>query len=229
MQEILGHQFADREVLLLSLTHSSYSNEQASLGVECRDNERLEYLGDAVLGLVVAEALMDIFPHACEGKLSQWRSHLVSRQTLSELAGSLKLGEYLRLGKGERRSGGGRKTSILAAAFEAVVGALYLDGGVEAAAQFIQSSYSNLLSCLKEGNGYVSSMTDCKTYLQECTQEKFRTTPVYRLVDTWGLEHQKMFRVELRVGDEVVSVGEGKSKKSAEQEAAGRALKDLGF
>lgn len=229
MQKVLGHQFRDPQILLQALTHSSYSNELLNSGAASSplpDNERLEFLGDAVIGLVVANQLMDRFPQACEGMLSRWRSSLVSRKTLAELSAVLGLGDYLLLGRGERRTGGAEKRSILAAAIEALVGALYLDAGLGGAAVFLAQVYRPLFDELASGQPPPS---DNKTHLQERTQSRFKSTPIYRLVDAWGPEHQKTFRVEILVDGKVVATGEGRSKKDAEQRAACLALECLGF
>lgn len=231
VERLVGHAFRDRALLLQSLTHSSYSNENATSAAHAfpQDNERLEFLGDAVIGLVVAQILMDRFPDACEGKLSRWRSSLVSRKTLAEIAIELNLGDYLRLGRGERRTGGAEKRSILAAGLEAVVGALYLDGGLERASAFLSRIYAPWFGSLGNGDESVFKMLDKKTHLQEKTQSQYKTTPVYRLVDVWGLEHEKHFRVEILIGERVVARGDGRSKKEAEQNAASLALETLGF
>lgn len=229
METLLAHQFRNRSVLVQALTHSSYSNELMNLSGTPEvlpDNERLEFLGDAVIGLVVANQLMNRFPQACEGMLSRWRSSLVSRKTLAEIAATLGLGDHLLLGRGERRTGGAEKRSILAAALEALVGALYLDGGLSGAERFLAAVYAPLFEQLASGDPPPS---DNKTFLQERTQSRFKTTPVYRLVDAWGPEHQKTFRVEIVIDGKVVATGEGRSKKEAEQRAACLALESLGF
>lgn len=191
---------------------------------EIPDNERLEFLGDAVIGLAVARQLMELFPEASEGKLSRWRSSLVSRKTLAEIAIELRLGDYLMLGRGERRTGGAEKRSILAAALEALVGAVYLDGGIDAAAGFLNRIYRNWFDSLLSGDDHSLRMLDRKTSLQEKTQQLYRTTPEYRLVGSWGAEHEKHFRVEILIAGQVVATGDGRSKKEAEQQAASAAL-----
>ena len=229
VQSLVGHEFRDPALLLRSLTHSSYSNEKAILSTGVEDNERLEFLGDAVIGLVVAESLMARYPSASEGKLSRWRSNLVSRRTLAELATKLDLGSYLRLGRGEKQTGGAEKTSILAGGFEAVVGAMYLDGGIHCARQFLAQIFEPLVEGFADENNPGSRYLDKKTALQEKTQSVYRLTPTYRLVDSWGLEHEKNFRVEILLGDSVVADGQGRSKKEAEQEAAKNAIEKLGI
>jgi len=229
VEGLVGHTFADRNLLFRALTHSSYSNERAAISGAPDDNERLEFLGDAVIGLVVAEALMARYPSATEGKLSRWRSNLVSRRTLAELALKLNLGNYLRLGRGEKQTGGAEKTSILAGGFEAIVGAVYLDGGLEPIRKFLVELFTELFENFSEESGTHARYLDKKTALQEKTQSLYRKTPTYRLVNTWGLEHEKNFKVEILLGENVVADGEGRSKKEAEQEAARNALSKLGL
>lgn len=228
----MGYEFRQPGLLLQSLTHSSFSNERSVGGTACdlpKDNERLEFLGDAVIGLIVAEILMGRFPDACEGKLSRWRSSLVSRKTLAEISATINLGDYLLLGRGERRTGGAEKRSILAGGLEAVVGALYLDGGVGAASDFLERLYAPWLGSLGDGENAIFKTLDKKTHLQEKTQSVYKTTPIYRLVEVWGLEHEKNFRVEILIGEKVVAHGDGRSKKEAEQNAASVALLALGI
>jgi ribonuclease III len=229
---MVGYEFADSELLLQSLTHSSYSNEAAclqALAAPLPDNERLEFLGDAVIGLVIAKALMELFPNASEGKLSRWRSSLVSRKTLAELAMELKLGDYILLGRGEKQTGGAEKRSILAAVLEALIGSLYLDGGMEKATNFLMAIYRPLLADLERGDESFFRLMDKKTHLQERTQSLFKAAPLYRLVEAWGPEHEKFFRVEIIIEGRVIARGDGRSKKDAEQQAASLALEVLGF
>lgn len=235
METLVAYSFSSKELLALALTHSSYSNEQAVTGPRAAapdapaDNERLEFLGDAVIGLVVAQLLMDRFPQACEGKLSRWRSNLVSRKTLAEIAADLDIGGCLLLGRGEKRTGGAEKRSILAAGLEAIVGALYLDGGMPPVWAFLSKIYATWLESLGDGDDTMLRMLDKKTHLQEKTQSLYKTTPVYRLVEVWGLEHEKNFKVEILIADKVIATGSGRSKKEAEQAAAHQALETLGF
>ncbi len=227
VEALLGHSFVHPELLREALTHSSYSNEKANQETEVlKDNERLEFLGDAVIGLVVGQLLMQRFPGANEGWLSKWRSSLVSRKTLADLAIELKLGEHLLLGRGERRSGGAEKTSILASGFEALVGAMYLDGGIEPAGKFLERLYERLIGGLTVGG---RDMMDKKTHLQEKTQSLYRVIPEYRVIDSWGREHEKIFRIEIWIQGKAIAVAEGRSKKEAEQAAASIALEILEF
>lgn len=230
-QSKLGHSFKQVEILVQALTHSSFFNEKNSSKTEVKaDNERLEFLGDAVIGLVIAQSLMERFPRASEGKLSRWRSSLVSRKTLAEIALSLGMNDWVLLGRGERQSGGAVKVSILAGVFEAVVGALYLDAGLKTANMFLREVYEPWLTALTElKESEARKLFDMKTHLQERTQEMYRTVPSYQLVDSWGPEHEKIFKVEIRISGRSVALGEGRSKKEAEQKAAHAALEVLGF
>lgn len=228
----MGHSFSQGDLLFQSLTHSSYSNEHSlndSVRPPLPDNERLEFFGDAVIGLVVARELMERFPDACEGRLSRWRSSLVSRKSLADLALQLGFSDCILLGKGELRTGGAEKKSILAGTFEAVVGALYLDAGIDTVTAFLARIYAPYFEVLAKGDERHVRVMDKKTHLQERTQFLYKTTPVYRLVESWGLEHEKHFRVEIEIDGKIVANGDGRSKKDAEQTAAGAALEVLGF
>jgi ribonuclease III len=230
-QSQLSHQFQKPELLLQALTHSSFFNERQTKKEEFRaDNERLEFLGDAVIGLVIAQSLMEQFPKASEGKLSRWRSSLVSRKTLAEIALSLGMNDWLLLGRGERQTGGAVKVSILAGVFEAVVGAFYLDAGLEKIGHFLKQAYQPWLIALTElKDSEARKLFDMKTHLQEKTQEIYRSVPAYQLVESWGPEHEKTFKVEIQIVGKHVAFGEGRSKKEAEQKAAQLALEILGF
>lgn len=222
LEEAIGHRFADRRRLLEALTHRSFANEQpdsASL-----DNERLEFLGDAVLGLVVSELLFDRHPALDEGQLSRARAFLVSAANLVVHAGQLELGEYLQLGRGEEKSGGRQKAALLVDAFEALIGALYLDGGLDAVRRFLDNRIGDQISSVRI-NGY--DLKDSKSILQERLHTLEGGEVEYRLVGESGPDHQKTFHVEARVGGDAVSEGTGPTKKSAEQAAAMHALEAL--
>lgn len=225
VETTLGHPFFDRALLLEALTHSSFRNEQGSI----KDNERLEFLGDAVIGLIIGERLWTMFPESSEGQLSRWRSQLVSRKSLADLSKTAGMGDWILLGKGEVRSGGADKKSILAGVFESVMGALYLDGGLEKVRNFLLKVYSPSFECLSEDDVTYRKELDQKTFLQEVTQSRHGTTPLYRIVDVWGLEHEKHFRVEIEIAGQVIAQGEGRSKKEAEQRAAQTALETYGL
>lgn len=214
----LGYRFRHPELLEAALTHRSFAHEQG------RDDhyERLEFLGDAVLGLAAAEWLYRRYPDLPEGELSKLKGHLVSRPVLARHARGLELGRELRLGVGEERSGGRRKASLLADVFEAVLGAVYLDAGLEEAVALARPL---LEDGLERRSGHLHD--DPKTVLQEAVQARGWGLPEYELVKESGPDHAKTFTVECRLQGEAAGVGEGRSKKIAEQEAAAEALDGL--
>ena len=221
LQERLGYKFSQPAYLLQALTHSSYAWERGR--EEMKDNEQLEFLGDAVLELVVRDHLIQRFPDLPEGELSKLRSALVNKRTLAAVARALELSNHLLLGKGEEMTKGRSKTSILADAYEAVVAAIFLDGGLEAAKRALQHHYLPQVSeILREGY-----FEDYKTRLQELVQGRFKTTPVYRLRHEGGQDHDKIFEFELLIGGRVLGTGVGRTKKEAEQKAAQKALEAL--
>jgi len=217
----LGYSFSDRTLLLQALIHSSWAAENSLPAV--KNNERLEFLGDAVLDLAVGAALYNRFVEMREGDLSRLRSGLVNAAHLALMAGELALGEFLFLGKGEDSSQGREKPSILACSYEAVVGAIFLDGGHVAAESFVEKHFSSHLDTGKE----VMLRRDAKSCLQEESQERFNVTPVYRLENEEGPDHAKFFTVSVRIGEQVLANGSGPSKKEAEQQAAAMALRDF--
>jgi ribonuclease III len=212
----LGYRFQNRDLLASALTHRSYANEHPDLGRP--DNEKLEFLGDAVLDLVIGHMLMERYPEAREGELSVTRSQVVSEAGLTEVADELHLGEFLFLGKGEQRSGGRDKPSLLSDAVEAVVAAVYLDGGFEQAWELVARLFPSRLANV-ELTGYY----DHKTRLQERAQELLRETPVYEVIEERGPDHAKIFVVVVRLRGRELSRAEGRSKKQAEQHAAAAA------
>lgn len=218
LAEAVEYQFRNDELALLALTHKSYANENLSA---TEDNQRLEFLGDAVLGLVVAEALMERLPTAPEGQLTPMRAALVKESTLADIARRIKLGDLLRLGKGEEMNNGRDRSSILADAVEAVVGAVYLDGGYAASREAVLELLGDLLDQVAFG----AYPDDPKTALQEILQANSANVPRYRVVDEEGPDHAKVFEVEISVDDKVLARGRGRSKKQAEKDAARRALK----
>lgn len=213
-QEALGYRFRDPLLLRRCLTHVSCGGADAH-------NETLEFLGDAVLGLAVSDLLMRRFPQGNEGDLSRMRASLVNRRRLAEKARRLRVGAVLRLGKGEERSGGRRKDSILAASFEAVLGGIYREGGYEVVRRVVESCFAADLDHTGLG------LDDYKTRLQEVSQRLYRVLPAYRLVRQTGPSHDKCFETEIRVGSRLVGQGAGRSKKQSEQEAARQALDSL--
>ncbi|MEM9492127.1 MAG: ribonuclease III [Myxococcota bacterium] len=216
LEEVLGHRFGDRELLLTALTHRSYANENGGSGRT--DNEKLEFLGDAVLDLTVGHMLMERYPKLREGQLSVTRSQVVSEDGLSDLARELGLGDWLYLGKGEHRSGGRFKRSILADAMEAVIAAVYLDGGFTAAWQLVARLFEDSLANVEKTGFY-----DFKTRLQELAQARLKATPVYRVVDDSGPDHAKTFEVCVELAGREWGRARGPSKKRAEQLAAANA------
>lgn len=216
LQKELGYAFSDGDILLRALTHVSYARGNAG-----GHNETLEFLGDAVLDLAVSDLLMRRFPDKTEGDLSKMRAALVNAAALAGKAARLDLGASLRMGKGEERSGGRKKTSILSGAFEALVGAIYWDGGYEAARRIIEKYFLQEIGEKKLGQH------DYKTRLQEISQMLFHEPPVYKLVGEMGPDHEKRFVTEIIVGGKMLGRGQGRSKKQAEQEAAGKALDGL--
>lgn len=238
MVEALNYTFARPELLDLALTHSSHAREQdAAQPTETSrvgDNEQLEFLGDAVLSLVTTEELFQRFPHYREGTLSKLRAHLVSEKHLIRVAQQLELGSYLQLGRGEEKSGGRSKTALLVDAFEAVLGALYLDGGMDVARRFVLHHVVAPELAHLAANGSGLPLTDYKSSLQEKLQASGRPQPCYMLVKEHGPEHNKTFTVEARLQaqgsatkPEFVGLAQGSTKKNAEQEAARQVLEYL--
>lgn len=221
LQEQIGYFFSDPGLLDMALTHRSFINENVAFRL--RDNERLEFLGDAVLDLCISDLLMRRYPDFNEGKLSRMRSVLVNEFPLAELGRKYSLGEYLRLGRGEEVSGGRAKTSILANAFEALVAAIYLDGGFDLTLSMMERIFEPML---EQGESEML-FRDFKTQLQEVSQEIFKTIPKYSLIDERGPDHDKTFVVQLAISNRILTTGTGKSKKEAEQAAARRALQEL--
>jgi len=221
LSEVLGYTFSNIDLLDLSLTHGSYANENPGLVRE--DNERLEFLGDAVLQLCISDLLMERFPGYTEGQLSKVRALMVNEQTLAEVARRYRIGEFMLLGRGEENSEGRKKDSILGDAFESIIGAIFLDGGYGASLSFIRLALQSLSDEWSRKPLY----RDYKSLLQEASQSRFREIPHYRIVNTSGPDHDKIFEVELTIGDIVSTRGTGKSKKEAGQDAAREALQKL--
>jgi ribonuclease III len=217
----LGYRFKQPGLLLQAFRHASYVNEQSDPNLE--DNERLEFLGDAVLDLAVSHILMELFQDAEEGDLSKYRALVVDEGGLYQVALSLELGDLLHLGKGEAQGHGREKPSILANATEALIGALYLDAGFERAKKIIYRLFSPLL----ERVGTAEMVNDFKSLLQEYTQQTHKTLPKYRFLEESGPAHDKTFKVVLTLKGHVLAEGEGKSKKEAEQNAAREAFSCL--
>ncbi|HXX73569.1 MAG TPA: ribonuclease III [Nitrospiraceae bacterium] len=221
LQATLGYRFQDQALLDEALTHKSYVNEQK--GVACQDNERLEFLGDAVLSLVISEYLASRLPESTEGALSKLKAQLVSESSLERVARRLQLGGYLKLGRGEELSRGREKSSLLADAVEAILAAVYLDGGFEASRRVTLHIFAAEVSQVGL-RGHNAGAEDYKTQFQEWCQKRHDTLPRYKTIRESGPDHDKCFDVEVTILGEVVGVGSGRSKKEAEQQAAKQAL-----
>jgi ribonuclease-3 len=222
LQRAIDYRFRDRGLLEHAMTHTSRANEDVSGGVV--DNESLEFLGDAVLGLVIADLLFREFPGSSEGEKSKMKAALVSTGALARQAERLQLGDHLLLGRGEEKTGGRRKQALLADGYEALIAAIYLDGGFEQVRAFIVREFAPLVAEVREGS---LSGQDHKSALQELLQSDDRPLPEYRLAGTLGPDHRKQFRVEVIVNGDAIAEGVGPSKKEAEQEAARRAIEKL--
>ncbi len=227
IENSLHYHFKDPEGLRLALSHKSHANEGRKRGLNKDEfvrvhNERLEFLGDAVLGLVISDLLSEKFPQADEGKLSKMRSSLVKEDTLARIARTLSLGRHILLGKGEESSNGRDKDSILSSTYEAVLGAIYLDGGLSAVMETARAHFHPFI----EGGELPSLQQDTKTLLQEFCQARFRKSPAYKVVSEVGPDHEKLFEVMVAMGD-FKRYGKGRNKKEAEQTAAGFLLESL--
>lgn len=220
-EDKIGYHYTNKKLMIEALTHSSYSNEGKKNG---KDNERLEFLGDSILSLVVAENLFTNYKHLPEGELTKLRASLVCEKSLFEFAQKIDLGDYLLVGKGEEHTGGRERPSILSDAFEAVIASIYLDGGYEQAKKFVLGFVPKNLDT-KSSN----VLSDFKTALQEIVQKNKEEKIEYVLIEESGPDHNKSFMVEVRLNSNVIGVGNGKSKKQAEQLAAKEALKLMGY
>jgi ribonuclease-3 len=218
LEDRLGVRFQNPALLEEALVHSSYVNENPQLHLQ--SNERLEFLGDAVLGLVVADELFEAYPKLDEGKLTELRTHLVRRDTLAKAAQRLRLGHDLRLGRGEEGGGGRARPTNLAHAYEAVVGAIFLDSGLEAARGFVNRSLQPEMETVADR----AFPSDPKSRLQEVSQARFQTTPQYNLLKAEGPDHARRFTIEVLINNEQWGRGRGRSKQDAEKEAAAEAL-----
>ncbi|MFH0846535.1 MAG: ribonuclease III [Chloroflexota bacterium] len=216
LEQTIGVTFKNPALLRQALTHDSYTNENPAF----LSNERLEFLGDAILGFVIAERLYQKQEDAGEGELTRMRAGIISRESLARVAETLSLGDYLFLGKGEADSGGRHKGANLAGALESLIAAVFLDRGLEVARELVVRLFGEALSRGREESDY-------KSRLQELVQAQGEAAPAYRLVSTDGPDHARLFTVEVVVGDRVLAWGVGKSKKSAETEAAREALVKL--
>ena len=215
LQQKIDYQFKDENLLFTALTHSSYANEHKLHKIH--HNERLEFLGDAVLEVVSSDFLFKNFPDMAEGQMSKKRASLVCEPTLAYCARQIGLGKYLMLGKGEDMGGGRNRDSILSDALEAVIGSIYLDGGIEQAGSFIMTHVLNDIE-------HKAMFQDSKTILQELLQKDHKDPITYEVVDMTGPEHNRMFVMQVKLGDRVIGKGSGRTKQAAGQEAAYHAI-----
>ncbi len=218
LSERLGAEFGDLSLLSRALTHRSYLNENTDSSLE--DNERLEFLGDAVIDFIVAGYLYNRYPELDEGELTALRAALVRAETLAQFARAVDLGRYLRLGYGEEESGGRDRTPLLCATFEAVIGAIYLDRGLERTRPIVEGYVEPMLEHIRAGD----LQKDPKSEFQVWAQARFNVTPHYRVIDSEGPDHAKTFTVRVLVGDEAWGEGRGRSKQAAAQAAAAEAM-----
>lgn len=223
LEQKIGYVFKQKGLLTEALTHRSFRNERGN--EQSKDNEKLEFLGDAVVDLALSNILYRRFPNDNEGALSKKRASLVNEDALSDLALQLQIEKFLRLGKGERQSGGLKKPRLLASALEGVFGAMFLDSNYEEVEKFVIQLFESKISEMSLEVDYES---DYKTRLQERIQEMYRITPVYVVDEETGPDHDKVFCVSVKMGDKVLAQGTGKSKKTADQSAARIALENLG-
>ena len=221
LQEKLHYVFRDMDLLSTALTHRSYTHENPQPVTD--DNERLEFLGDAVLGLCVSDLLMKKHPGFDEGTLSKMRSLMVNEKPLADLAGKLALGDCLLLGRGEELSGGRSKESLLANALEAVIAAIYLDSGFSRTKTILK----RLMKPLLDDETLNAQCIDYKTALQEFCQKKYKSAPLYTLLDSSGPDHDKTFEIEVAIGSDIRQTGRGKSKKDAQKQAAQKAWESI--
>jgi len=221
LERLIEYSFRDKKLLELALTHKSYANEKHKS--KFADNERLEFLGDSVLGVVISKILYDECPKQDEGVLTRYKSQLVSGATLGRIAKELKLGEFLLLGKGEENSGGRRHVSNLLCALEAIIGSIYLDGDLKAAYKFISKIFKSDINLVKEGKG----SKDYKSMFQQFVLKKFKTTPSYKIISEIGPDHKKHFIVEALILGKRYGIGSGLNKKTAEQLSAKEALSNI--
>ncbi len=223
LQQKIGYKFHDKRLLTVALTHSSYANEHKSKGVVC--NERLEFMGDSVLGFICAELLFCKFPSKPEGELSKLRSSLVCETALDGYAKKIELGKFLLLGHGEDLAGGRNRPSILSDAFEALIAAIYMDGGIEQAKSFVLPYLENAIA---EDSKTHALNRDYKTALQEIAQKNPGEIIKYAVVSESGPDHNKSFEVSVYLNSNLLATGNGRSKKEAEQDAAHKALTLMG-
>lgn len=227
LEDLLGYRFVNKSLLEQALTHRSFLNEPGTAGDERENknnNESLEFLGDSVLGFIISSRIFQLYPDLHEGELSKIKAYLVSAANLVLLAKGIRLGDFIFLSRGEEKTGGRNKRAILVDAYEAIIGAIYLDGGVKAASDFIERQIEAFLQDLD-----IKQLTygDFKSALQEYLHNLGRPEPMYRVVDELGPDHKKTFVIQVLIDEEVVAEASGKTKKEAQQSAARLALKKL--
>ncbi|MGL5507790.1 MAG: ribonuclease III [Paraclostridium sp.] len=218
-EKIISYEFKNKQYILEALTHSSYSNENKSYAF----NERLEFLGDSVLGIVISDYLFKNETELPEGELTKLRANIVCEESLSEVAKKIELGTHILLGRGEEATGGRDRISILADTFEAVIAAIYLDGGIDNAKKFVLTQMDEIIQDSVKGRIF----RDYKTHLQEVIQSQGESNITYDLLEEIGPDHNKRFVMQVKLNEEVLGTGEGKSKKEAEQSAAKQALRRM--
>lgn len=221
LEKKIGYVFKNRQNLILALTHSSYANENK--GDKLMSNERLEFLGDAVLNVIISENIYREHSNLTEGEMTKARANIVCETSLAKCAGDIEIGKYLLLGKGEELTGGRKRISILSDAFEALIGSIYLDGGIAEARKFIHDKMKSLIDDSIKGIIFM----DYKTQLQELVQKKGDQKISYEIIDEKGPDHNKTFVVQVKISDKAMGTGKGKSKKEAEQNAAKCALEQV--
>lgn len=217
LEQLLGHRFCDRGLAIRALTHPSLQHEQSGEG----DYQRLEFLGDAVLGMLLAEALYARFPEGSEGDLSRLRAQMAGQEALAAIARRCGLGPFIRLGRGEELTAGRDKDSILADVIESLIAAVYLDSGLDAARTLVTGLFESLMDIPES----ILTSSDTKSALQELLSARRLPAPIYRLLEESGPPHDRLYRFQVLVGDDVAGEGQGRSKKIAQQAAAAQALK----
>jgi ribonuclease-3 len=227
MEDLLGYRFVDPSLLVQALTHRSFVHDSGGIdtsGENLKNNESLEFLGDSVLGFIISARIYQLFPDLNEGELSKIKAYLVSAANLVLLARGISLGDFIYLSRGEEKTGGRNKRAILVDAYEAIIGAIYLDGGVKAASDFIERQIHTFLQNLD-----IRQLTygDFKSALQEYLHNLGRPEPVYRVVDELGPDHKKIFVIQVVIDDDIVAEASGKTKKEAQQSAARLALERI--
>ncbi|MFZ5986906.1 MAG: ribonuclease III [Bacillota bacterium] len=221
LERVIKYTFKDKKNLALALTHSSYANESKNERLD--SNERLEFLGDTVLNMVISENIYNNYSHLTEGEMTKFRANVVCESSLVKCAHNLDIGNYLLLGKGEENTGGRTRSSILSDAVEAIIGAIYIDGGIESAKSFILDHMSKLVC--ESINGKI--FMDYKTQLQEIVQKTNDRKITYEIIEEKGPDHSKVFVSQVKVDDKVLGTGEGRTKKEAEQMAAKSSLRNI--